>query len=343
MEQNKKNVALVLSSGGPRGFAYIGAIEALHQHGYTITSVAGTSMGSLVGGIYAAGKLAEFKEWLYSLDAWEVFSLMDLSIGKNHFVKGEKVIEAMMQIVPNVNIEDLSIPYRAVATDLYTGREVVFDRGPLFSAIRASISIPSLFRPVRYGLTTLIDGAIANCLPLNRVPRTEGDMLVAFDVNDVDEAEISHLLHQEHEARLVDERFEQEVHEELLDVLHDFKNDTDMSFLKRLKHAGSRSMALLKDVLNYRKAFHEDDSLEVGENYYDLLDRTFSLMNHRNTELMLELCRPDVLVKMPFDSYGDISDYAKAREISDRGHQLMCEALANYGLPEIQNSDDALK
>ena len=343
MEQNKKNVALVLSSGGPRGFAYIGAIEALHQHGYTITSVAGTSMGSLVGGIYAAGKLAEFKEWLYSLDTWKVFSLMDLSIGKNHFVKGEKVIEAMMQIVPNVNIEDLPIPYRAVATDLYTGREVVFDRGPLFSAIRASISIPSLFRPVRYGLTTLIDGAIANCLPLNRVPRTEGDMLVAFDVNDVDEAEISHLLHQEHEARLVDERFEQEVHEELLDVLHDFKNDTDMSFLKRLKHAGSRSMALLKDVLNYRKAFHEDDSLEVGENYYDLLDRTFSLMNHRNTELMLELCRPDVLVKMPFDSYGDISDYAKAREISDRGHQLMCEALANYGLPEIQNSDDALK
>lgn len=330
MEQNKKNVALVLSSGGPRGFAYIGAIEALHQHGYTITSVAGTSMGSLVGGIYAAGKLAEFKEWLYSLDTWKVFSLMDLSIGKNHFVKGEKVIEAMMQIVPNVNIEDLPIPYRAVATDLYTGREVVFDRGPLFSAIRASISIPSLFRPVRYGLTTLIDGAIANCLPLNRVPRTEGDMLVAFDVNDVDEAEISHLLHQEHEARLVDERFEQEVHEELLDVLHDFKNDTDMSFLKRLKHAGSRSMALLKDVLNYRKAFHEDDSLEVGENYYDLLDRTFSLMNHRNTELMLELCRPDVLVKMPFDSYGDISDYAKAREISDRGHQLMCEALERY-------------
>ena len=330
MEQNKKNVALVLSSGGPRGFAYIGAIEALHQHGYTITSVAGTSIGSLVGGIYAAGKLAEFKEWLYSLDTWKVFSLMDLSIGKNHFVKGEKVIEAMMQIVPNVNIEDLPIPYRAVATDLYTGREVVFDRGPLVSAIRASISIPSLFRPVRYGLTTLIDGAIANCLPLNRVPRTEGDMLVAFDVNDVDEAEISHLLHQEHEARLVDERFEQEVHEELLDVLHDFKNDTDMSFLKRLKHAGSRSMALLKDVLNYRKAFHEDDSLEVGENYYDLLDRTFSLMNHRNTELMLELCRPDVLVKMPFDSYGDISDYAKAREISDRGHQLMCEALERY-------------
>lgn len=327
MEQKNKNVALVLSSGGPRGFAYIGAIEALEKHGYTITSVAGTSMGSLVGGIYAAGKLPEFKEWLYSLDAWEVFSLMDLSIGKNHFVKGDKVIDAIMQIVPNVNIEDLKIPYSAVATDLYTGREVVFDRGPLFAAIRASISIPSLFRPVKYGLTTLIDGAISNCLPLNRVHRTEGDLLVAFDVNDVNEEEINLILRREHEAKLIDRQFELEVHEELLDVIHDFKNDTDMSLIKRLKHAGSRSMEVLKGVFNYRRAFNEDDSLEYGENYYDLLDRTFSLMNHKNTELMLELCKPDILVKMPFDSYGEISDYAKAREISDRGYQLMCEAL----------------
>ena len=327
MEQNNKNVALVLSSGGPRGFAYIGAIEALEEHGYTITSVAGTSMGSLVGGIYAAGKLPEFKEWLYSLDAWEVFSLMDLSIGKNHFVKGDKVIDAIMQIVPNINIEDLPIPYCAVATDLYTGREVLFDYGPLFRAIRASISIPSLFRPVKFGLTTLIDGAITNCLPLNRVRRTEGDLLVAFDVNDVNEEEINLILRREHEARLIDKQFELEVHEELLDVIHDFKHDTDMSLIKRLKHAGSRSMEVLKDVFNYRRAFNEDDSLDYGDNYYDLLDRTFSLMNHKNTELMLELYKPDILVKMPFDSYGEISDYAKAREISDRGYQLMCESL----------------
>ena len=327
MEQNNKNVALVLSSGGPRGFAYIGAIEALEEHGYTITSIAGTSIGSLVGGIYAAGKLAEFKEWLYSLDAWEVFSLMDLSIGKNHFVKGDKVIDAIMQIVPNINIEDLPIPYCAVATDLYTGREVLFDYGPLFRAIRASISIPSLFRPVKFGLTTLIDGAIANCLPLNRVRRTEGDLLVAFDVNDVNEEEINLILRREHEARLIDKQFELEVHEELLDVIHDFKHDTDMSLIKRLKHAGSRSMEVLKDVFNYRRAFNEDDSLDYGDNYYDLLDRTFSLMNHKNTELMLELYKPDILVKMPFDSYGEISDYAKAREISDRGYELMCEAL----------------
>ena len=146
-----KDVALVLSSGGPRGWAYIGAIEELESRGYNITSIAGTSIGSLIGGIYAAGKLADIKEWLFSLDAWKVFSLMDISISKNHLVKGDKVIGAIKEIVPDVNIEDLNIPYKAIAADLYTGEEVVFDRGALFEAIRASISIPSLFRPVKYG------------------------------------------------------------------------------------------------------------------------------------------------------------------------------------------------
>lgn len=330
MNRDKKNVALVLSSGGPRGFAYIGAIEALLERGYFITSIAGTSIGSLVGGIYAAGKLSEFKEWLYALNTWEVFSLMDLSIGKNHLVKGERIIEAIMEIVPDVSIEDLSIPFCAVATDLYTGKEVLFRKGKLFTAVRASISIPSLFRPVKYGLTTLIDGGIANCLPLNRVERMGNDLLVAFDVNDVDVDGIKQILTRDHEARLMDERFRQEMHAELLDVYHDFKHDTDMGLVKRLKHAGSRSLAVLKDVITYQKAFDEEHSLEYGENYYDLLDRTFSLMNHKNTELMLELYTPDVLVRMPFDTYGEIADYAKAREISDTGYQLMNEALDRY-------------
>ena len=182
----KKDVALVLSSGGPRGWAYIGAIEELVSRGYNITSVAGTSIGSLVGGIYAAGKLEDVKEWLFTLDAWKVFGLMDLSLSMNHIVKGDKVIGALKEIVPDVNIEDLTIPYRAVAADLYTGEEVVFDRGPLFDAIRASISIPSLFRPVKYGFRTLVDGGIVNTMPIDKVIRKDGDILVAFDVNDID-------------------------------------------------------------------------------------------------------------------------------------------------------------
>ena len=326
----KKNVALALSSGGPRGFAYIGAIEELIERGYTITSIAGTSIGSLVGGIYAAGKLTEFKDWLYALDTWKVFTLMDLSIAKNHFVKGEKIIQAIMDIVPDIDIEKLNIPYRTVATDLYTGEEVVFDSGRLFTAIRASISIPSLFRPVKQDLTTLIDGGIANCLPLNRVVRTEDDLLVAFDVNDVDVKEIRGILTKENKAQLMDETYLQSKRAEMQELIGHISGESGVSLIKRLKYVGSRSMALLKDIISYQRLYDEDEALDYGDNYYDLLDRTFSLMNHRNTELSIQLYKPDIVVKMPFDAYGEISDYAKAREIAEVGRSLMREALDRY-------------
>ena len=331
-KESRKDVALVLSSGGPRGFAYIGAIESLQAHGFRITSVAGTSMGSLIGGIFAAGKLPEFKEWLYSLDAWKVFSLMDLSIAKNHIVKGERIIDAIREIVPEVRIEDLGVPFCAVAADLYTGEEVVFDRGPLFTAVRASISIPSLFRPVQWGDTVLVDGAVANCLPLDRVRRTENDLLVAFDVNDVNVAGLKRILADEHRAKMADRVFQESKRTELKEVLEELTRDSDISLVRRLKQAGSRGMDVIRDVMAYRKNFDEDKSLDVGDNYYDLLDRTFSLMNHRITELTLQLHRPDILVRMPFDSYGEISDYAKACEIAEIGRRLMDEAIEGWQL-----------
>lgn len=108
--QGKKDVALVLSSGGARGLAHIGAIEELEGQGYHITSVAGCSMGALVGGMYAAGRLAEFKQWMMSVDKMKILSLLDVSLSINHLVKGVKIIDALKEIVPDVMIEDLRIP-----------------------------------------------------------------------------------------------------------------------------------------------------------------------------------------------------------------------------------------
>lgn len=178
-----KNVALVLSSGGARGFAHIGAIEELEAQGYKITSVAGTSMGALIGGIYAAGGLEELKRQAFALNKKRLISLVDFSFSLNHFVKGDKVMEALTGILPDVKIEDLPIPFHAIATDLQNNQEVIFDKGSLFDAIRASISIPSFFRPVRANEKILIDGGIINPLPLNRVKRSEGDLLVAINVS----------------------------------------------------------------------------------------------------------------------------------------------------------------
>ncbi len=180
------DIALVLSSGSARGLAHIGVIEELEAQGHRITSVAGCSMGALIGGICAAGKLREYREWMKTIDRHKMRDLIDLSFSINHLVKGERIIEAIMQIVPDIPIEDLPIPYCAVATDWATGREVVFRQGSLFKAIRASISLPSFFSPVRRDDMILIDGGVTNPLPLNRVARREGDWLVGVDVSGQD-------------------------------------------------------------------------------------------------------------------------------------------------------------
>ena len=178
-----KDVALVLSSGGARGLAHIGAIEELEAQGYCITSIAGCSMGALIGGVYAAGKLPEFREWMKTVDKKKMLELTDFSLSLNHIVKGTRIIKAIMEFVPDVLIEDLPIPYCAVATDWISGREVVIDKGSLFEAIRASISLPSFYEPVRRDGMILIDGGVVNPIPMNRVKRHDGDLLVGVDVS----------------------------------------------------------------------------------------------------------------------------------------------------------------
>lgn len=177
-----RRVALALAGGGARGVAHIGAIEELERRGYEIAAVAGTSMGALVGGMYAAGHLEEFKEWMCSLDRYKVFGLVDFTFSAEGLVKGSRVIDAMKELIPDMRIEQMRLPFTAVSADLLTGREVVIERGGLYDAIRASIAIPSVFRPVHRDGMVLTDGGIVNPMPVNRVRREAGDLLVVVDV-----------------------------------------------------------------------------------------------------------------------------------------------------------------
>lgn len=179
----KKRAALVLGGGGARGVAHIGAIEELESQGFEISAVAGTSMGALVGGVYASGHLDPFREWMCALDKYKVFGLVDFALSTEGLVKGDRVMEAMKALVPDVEIERMPVPFAAVAADLLTGDEVVLDSGGLYDAIRASISIPSVFKPIHREGRVLIDGGTVNPLPVNRVRREEGDVLVAVDVS----------------------------------------------------------------------------------------------------------------------------------------------------------------
>ena len=182
-----KKVALVLGSGGARGLAHIGAIEALEDRGYTISSIAGCSMGSIIAGMYAAGQLQEAKEWFLQVDKQLIWRMIDMNLlSGNSLVKGQRIIEELEKIVPDRPLEQLNIPCTIVATDMISSDEVVFRTGSLFEAIRASISIPLFFQPVQKGGKLLIDGGILNPLPLHIVEREEGDILVAMDISGKD-------------------------------------------------------------------------------------------------------------------------------------------------------------
>ena len=186
-EKVNKNVALVLGSGGARGLAHIGAIEALEERGYTITSIAGCSMGSIIAGMYAAGQLEEAKQWFLRVDKQLILRMMDINLlSGNSLVKGRRIIQELEKVVPDRPIEELNIPCTIVASDMQNTEEVLFRSGSLFEAVRASISIPLFFEPVHKAHRLLIDGGILNPLPLHVIQRTEGDILVAMDISGKD-------------------------------------------------------------------------------------------------------------------------------------------------------------
>jgi len=178
-----QEVALVLSSGGARGVTQIGVIEALEKSGYRIHSIAGSSIGAVVGGIYASGYLSNYKKWLCNLDKLDVFNLMDFSFSAQGLIKGERVFKEMEKILSDCAIEDLKINFRAVATDIINKKPYIFDKGSLFEAMRASVAIPTVLRPLFKNKLTLLDGGVINPLPIDVVKRKPNDILVVVNVN----------------------------------------------------------------------------------------------------------------------------------------------------------------
>ncbi|MGN0234764.1 MAG: patatin-like phospholipase family protein [Paludibacteraceae bacterium] len=300
----KRNVALVLGSGGARGLAHIGAIEELEARGYKITSIAGCSMGAMIAGMYAAGQLQDAKEWFLRVDQQVILKMVDLSISFNSLVKGERVIRELEKVVPDQLIQCLNIPCAIVAADLISADEVVFRSGSLFDAIRASMSIPLFFQPVQRGHKLLIDGGTLNPLPLNRVKRTKGDLLVAMNISGKDSMHI--------------------------------KQPEPSYFAKAAELIEQRGIQLSPTLLNLKKRIaqkeeekQENQDLRGMVNYFSLADRMSDMQIQQNTNLMLQLLPPDILATMPQYAYSTF-DFDRAEDIIERGRLLMREAIDRY-------------
>ena len=303
-----KNVALVLGSGGARGLSHIGAIEALEERGYTITSIAGCSMGSIIAGMYAAGQLKEAKEWFLSVDKQLILRMMDINLlSGNSLVKGQRIIAELEKVVPDRPIEELNIPCSIVATDMIHSDEVVFRKGSLFEAVRASISIPLFFKPVQMGTRLLIDGGILNPLPLHIVTRTDGDILVAADISGKD-------------SMPVEEVYEPIDVEGKLKDLKESGIPVPRSWEHQIRNLGRRVDKIL-----------ENRAKDLGRkvSFVSLLDRMSDIQIQQNTLLSLRLTPPDVHAVMRQYAYNTF-DFDKAEEIIADGKRIMAQALEEY-------------
>lgn len=177
-----KTISLVLGSGGARGLAHIGIIHWLEENDFKIDSISGCSMGALIGGIYAAGKLDDFEQWVSAINKVDILTLLDLSWEKGGLVKGDKIINTLVELVGDQLIEDLPISFTATAADIINEKEVWIESGRLFDAIRASISLPLFFTPFDYKGDQLIDGGVLNPVPIAPTFGDETEMTIAVNL-----------------------------------------------------------------------------------------------------------------------------------------------------------------
>jgi NTE family protein len=295
----KQQVSLVLSSGGARGYAHIGVIEALQQHGYEICAVTGSSMGAVVGGVYAAGGLDQFKRWACSLERKDIFKMYDFVFSSQGLIRGERVFKSIQQYIPDRKIEELPIPFQAVATDLDAQKEVVFSSGSLYAALRASCAIPAVVKPAEVGDQELLDGGILSPLPIDIAARIHSGIVVAVNVN----AKIPGYKEQKTEP----------------EIAEDNKFNSQLNKLAR----GWFRKVTQQDALNRKK---------LG--FFDLMIRSIDMMQDRITAHVLEKFPPDIYVQVSRSS-ANTFDYYKAHRLISEGRKAFEVAHQKYHSHEL--------
>jgi NTE family protein len=300
-ERMKKPVALVLSSGGSKGLAHIGVINELEKQGFHISSVSGSSIGSVIGGLYAMGKLPEYTNWVKTLNRKDIWGLMDFTVSTNGLLKGEKVFDKMKTFIPDMPIEEMNIPFAAVATDILNEEGVVFTSGSFYEAIRASVAIPTIITPVKYKDTILIDGGVLNPVPIEHVVRSKNDILVVVN--------------------LYGQR----------------KNKIKKSNVIENKNRASVTIrGLLKSI---NKLISSGDRRSLG--YFSLVNVSVLAMVHKIAKQNIELSQPDILINIPyevsrtFDFHNaekliEMGENAASKEISKYLISNKNENISNY-------------
>jgi len=288
-----KKISLVLGSGGARGLAHIGAIRWLEENNCEIKSLVGCSMGACVGGIHAIGKLDEFEEWVRAIRKRDIVALMDVTFRRAGLVKGDRLFNTLRDLLGDRLIEDLNIRFTAVAVDIYKSREVWITHGPIFDAIRASVSIPLLFTPVDLDGRKLIDGGVMNPIPIAPTVGDHTDLVVAINVS----GELSEGIRQ---ARKIPR------HREPQSALQE------------------RIGQFLETLINQKI-----DSKLDEESITDVVFTAFDAMQSTIARQKLAAYPPDILVEIP-RNVSSIMEFDRAEEMIELGYEATRIAVSPF-------------
>jgi len=283
-ENKKTTVSLVLGSGGARGLAHIGVIKWLEENNFEIKSIAGCSIGSLIGGVYAAGKLDLLEEWMTSLSKSDIVSLLDLSWGNSGLFKGDKMINTLVGFLEDVQIENLPIPFTAVAADIVTEKEVWINSGSLFEAIRASVSLPLFFTPVKTKGAILIDGGVLNPVPIAPTFNDDTDITIAVNLG----------------GALVEEN----------------------TVVKNTIEENSGVGKFQKGIKDFIESFNKSEEVVKTKNWsvYDIADKAFDTMQSTIARIKIASYPPDVEIEIARNACGTL-EFDRSAEMIKLGYE----------------------
>ena len=293
---NMKTVSLVLGSGGARGLAHIGVIHWLEENGYQISSIAGSSIGALIGGIYAAGKLDEYERWVRAITKVDIITLLDLSWDTSGLVKGDKIINTLIDLVGEQLIEDLPIKYTAVATDVMRHKEIWIKSGRLFDAIRASMSFPLLFAPFTHNGVDLIDGGVLNPVPVSPVFGDGADMILAVNLGGA----------------------------------ADNADDASAKSAAPALHASPLHEKVKRFISHLQQSVTNHGGRDWGA--HDIAIQAFEAMQSTIARQKLAVYPPDILIEIPRNACRTL-EYDRAAEMIDLGYSKAKECLAAISAP----------
>ncbi len=309
--------ALALGSGGARGYAHIGVIEVLEERGVEIVTIAGSSMGALIGGLYAAGKLDGYTEWVRGLTQFDVLRLLDVSLTAPGMIRAEKIFARVHELLDGALIEDLPVPFTAVATDLLARKAVWFQRGPVDAAVRASVAMPGVFTPVMLNGRVLVDGGLMDPVPIGPTASARADVTIAIDLGgERSGSPEGSPARETAEARPVEEwgdRFRRGA-SNLLD------RDVIRTLLSRFGGASAT------DDDDANAVDDPLDALPAGLGRFDVMNQSLEAMQSVLTRYRMAGNPPDVLVTVPKDACRSL-DFHRASDMIEIGRELTVAAL----------------